>query len=703
MTDDDTTIELSRRTVLGGLGGIGVAATGAALGTSAYFTDDEAFEGNSLAAGSLDLKVDWQEWYNGTKIEAYPDPDNDGVQDAFASEPGQTTAKGVGYVCEDGADTPADLDPEHSLRTTVSGETFGSGPPLPLVHLTDLKPGDCGGLTLSFHLCDNPGFVWMNGTLTENAENDVTEPESAVDDSDGQGELADAIRTRLWYDADCDGERDDGEVPITPELSLAELLGVLGSDHGIPLDGALGDDGATIAQAPSLGPGTCPETPYDEVTTGTEEFPNGTTRQRMNPKCSDFGLVEAVRIGSDEPGGPLPAPGACATYETDYGDVRVCRDADGTITSWETDDSPDGSFDASGDGFCVSKVVVKGGNQGANIYHYDRDADPVERSSGDEGSFVTPTGQDYSHVSVCVDLVAEDGNGDDGRDCFENSTTHCVGLEWWLPVDRGNELQTDSVGFDVGFYAEQCRHNDDPPQTQRIELGKDAARNTGFEAVSDGGYFGSGYWKDDPTQTNQDGGTYEQLYLTFDQSFGPYYVSALAPFTIGDIQSIRYRTNTPSGVSQNYFLEIYTSPDGSNDDASWYGRLLQALPGDALNRTVSPDTWVTWRTESGTNQLTFYDHNHDYDTTDSTPGDAPNAYLGQDTGVTLADLQSTDAFDWSNYVSDADSTPKNYRDEEVRALRFATGSAWEDDHEGCLDAIEITLEDGRSAVVDLEP
>ena len=47
-----------------------------------------------------------------------------------------------------------------------------------------------------------------------------------------------------------------------------------------------------------------------------------------------------------------------------------------------------------------------------------------------------------------------------GRDCFQPSTTNYVCLRWSLPVDHANEIQTDSAAFDVGFYAEQCRHND---------------------------------------------------------------------------------------------------------------------------------------------------------------------------------------------------------------------------------------------------
>ncbi len=57
--------------------------------------------------------------------------------------------------------------------------------------------------------------------------------------------------------------------------------------------------------------------------------------------------------------------------------------------------------------------------------------------------------------------------GGTGRDCFSaatatqfNDRTHSVVFAWWLPVDHANEIQTDSVTFDLGLYTEQCRHND---------------------------------------------------------------------------------------------------------------------------------------------------------------------------------------------------------------------------------------------------
>lgn len=49
---------LSRRNVLAGLGTIGVASAGAGLGTTAFFSDEEAVDA-SLQAGRLDLILEY--------------------------------------------------------------------------------------------------------------------------------------------------------------------------------------------------------------------------------------------------------------------------------------------------------------------------------------------------------------------------------------------------------------------------------------------------------------------------------------------------------------------------------------------------------------------------------------------------------------------------------------------------------------------
>jgi len=53
----------------------------------------------------------------------------------------------------------------------------------------------------------------------------------------------------------------------------------------------------------------------------------------------------------------------------------------------------------------------------------------------------------------------------DAQDPYPPSSTHCFGLAWWVPEDVGNEIQSDSASFDLGFVTEQARNNDDPGQT----------------------------------------------------------------------------------------------------------------------------------------------------------------------------------------------------------------------------------------------
>ena len=67
-------------------------------------------------------------------------------------------------------------------------------------------------------------------------------------------------------------------------------------------------------------------------------------------------------------------------------------------------------------------------------------------------------------------LNAPDGGGAEGaRDCFEGRTNHYYTLVWWVPIDHGNEIQGDSVTFELGLYAEQCRHNDGELNSSEVD------------------------------------------------------------------------------------------------------------------------------------------------------------------------------------------------------------------------------------------
>jgi hypothetical protein len=74
--------------------------------------------------------------------------------------------------------------------------------------------------------------------------------------------------------------------------------------------------------------------------------------------------------------------------------------------------------------------------------------------------FTEITGDDTDGDGMVDANHALGPNVHENRECFSDATTNALGLAWWLPVDHANEIQTDSVSFNLGFYTEQCRHND---------------------------------------------------------------------------------------------------------------------------------------------------------------------------------------------------------------------------------------------------
>jgi predicted ribosomally synthesized peptide with SipW-like signal peptide len=229
-------LTLTRRRLLAGLGTVGVASAGAGLGTTAYFSDRETFEANELTAGEFDLMVDWQVTYTGPDgfeyVTASPDEfRNDGI-DSFA-----TTRFGTRITGGDGVRDP--LFSRAELADNLFGSDYGSltdsqrdqvesvfrsqfsnvpadlAEAGPVLDLEDVKPGDSGTVSVSLHLFDNPGYVWLNGGLVEARENGRTEPEASDGDEtgaadevattlDGDVELLDEIRATIWYDHDGD-------------------------------------------------------------------------------------------------------------------------------------------------------------------------------------------------------------------------------------------------------------------------------------------------------------------------------------------------------------------------------------------------------------------------------------------------------------------------------------------------------------------
>ncbi|GAB6860859.1 SipW-dependent-type signal peptide-containing protein [Haloplanus litoreus] len=222
--------ELSRRQLLGGIGTISVASAGAGLGTSAYFSDQETFENNRITAYEIDLMVDWEQTYNGDPVSAYPDTDGDGRQDAIEAR---------GDIAAD-AGLPVDSS---SVETTFR-EQFANLPDdwsAPLIDLHDVKPGDEGEVTLSTHLFDMAGYVWLGSPRWSAAENGLTEPErddldevdsASTPPADRESDLLDRIDATLWYD-DGDNRQETDETTIV-EGTLRTVLCRL--DGGLALD-----------------------------------------------------------------------------------------------------------------------------------------------------------------------------------------------------------------------------------------------------------------------------------------------------------------------------------------------------------------------------------------------------------------------------------------------------------------------------------
>jgi uncharacterized protein YegL len=432
-----------------------------------------------------------------TAIEAYPDVvGDDGVQDPFG-------ANGVGDICEDGADTPEALDSD--LRTEgARGE--------PLISLQDVKPGDFGELTFSAHLCDNPGYLWLTGRPIAAAENGNTEPEakdgdeSGPDDEsydvtngdsvqdilDSEIELLDEIQTTWWYD---DGDNvigTNGGGGQAAPLCVQIVLDASGS-----MDGAKNQN--TIQGAKELA---------DDVLSGNDDNRVGVTffsasgyddsaELQVEVDEADSQNLTAVQSAIDN----LPANGGRtavgAGLDLARTDLEDCppeaRQVMVVLSNGGENVEPEANVIDRADDYCDEGVEINTIAVGQNAdFQFMQDLacsmdmaysspDPanIEAVFEEVSGGIETTEQVFFRGSLRESLTAlSNGNGipldgdrdtpfdeinepadAEGRDCFQPSMTNYIGFAWYLPVDHANEIQGDSVSFDLGFYTEQCRHN----------------------------------------------------------------------------------------------------------------------------------------------------------------------------------------------------------------------------------------------------
>ncbi|WP_133412153.1 vWA domain-containing protein [Halalkaliarchaeum desulfuricum] len=599
MTNDNQSFGLSRRKVLAGLGMVGVASAGAGLGTTAYFSDEESFEGNTLTAGELDLLMDYRITYNGgpgrlEELQALYDDDPNYNPEVQVKEFPEGSGNYVLDQVPRRPDYPEPNDWVEAANVGVgeNGEISGfereelTDAGFPLFKLEDVKPGDYGEATISFHLFDNPAYMWMGGGLRENANNGVNDPEQATldelgyeettnddpedfaawaededalyynVDGDWGGQLADAIEARVWYDDNCNNIFDEGGDGEPVDISLViDVSGSMTYEIGNP-DNVIGQgEGSRIAEARKAAIALANNLREDVGGSGLDDRLGVVTFGGIDEE--EFGLTEAsdvaaivddledlesYEVGQDDPpdapfgisgtnigaglyggrhmldtqGTPDRRPviillgdGAPTwSYESEQvdGSTESGFPSYGEWQGWVRDDKLDAMADVGGNGAADDTISVADeikdetdyliitigfgleevGQTGLARTTLVEIASPGDGDDGNKLFFESPADVDlvaiFAQIAQVVFgekviaegslrevlAVLEEGYALDsnqfteGQDCFPPLLTRCVGFEWWLPTDVGNEVQTDSVMFDIDFYAEQCRHNDDP-------------------------------------------------------------------------------------------------------------------------------------------------------------------------------------------------------------------------------------------------
>lgn len=154
---------------------VGVVAIIAVFATQAYFSDEEKSVGNVFEAGAIDLKVDYDGYYN--KLPGVGEPD---IQWAM---------------------------------TDLTTQKF--------FELRDVKPGDFGEGTVSLHVYNNDAWGCVSIIPTVNDDVDSTEPElEAVGETENtdsifDGELAQNMSFMIWADV-CNRQEATGAPAATP-------------------------------------------------------------------------------------------------------------------------------------------------------------------------------------------------------------------------------------------------------------------------------------------------------------------------------------------------------------------------------------------------------------------------------------------------------------------------------------------------------
>lgn len=475
MTDDDNSIRLSRRKVLGGLGGVGLASAGAGLGTTAYFSDEESFIDNSLTAGELDLKLDYKSTYAGgpgrlDEIDAlYPD---------FTVEEVEPGVYLTGKVPDTGEFSWPEEVQDRDLCNTELNLVDGEG--IPVFTLEDVKPGDSGEVTISLHICDNPSWMWMGGELTENAQNGINDPEGDALSAEfetipEEGQLADAIDVTMWYDENCNNIYEPGGEGETPcvQLVLDGSGSMSGNRNTQTIDGAKSLADRILTEGPAgsqVGVTFFSGSGYDMGAQTVQPLTDNLTDVQnaidtLPADGSNTAIGEGIETGQAELANCGAGEDPVMVVLTD-GDNNAGQDpADAATTAKNAGTE----IFALGVGGAVTSTLNDIASDPDSEHVFSAvDNDAIDQAfSQIAGTIIGETiifeGSLKEAMNNLEDGITLDGNrSNEVREPFAGGVTQCLGFEWEVPADVGNGIQTDSVMFDIDLYAEQSRHNDNP-------------------------------------------------------------------------------------------------------------------------------------------------------------------------------------------------------------------------------------------------
>ncbi|AOW80092.1 hypothetical protein HTSR_0907 [Halodesulfurarchaeum formicicum] len=491
--DDNNTFEISRRKTLAALGTIGAASAGAGLGTSAWFSDTETFEGNTITAGSLDLKVDWQQTYNGPHpqtgevgwhpVNAYPDTDGDGWMSQngfrFAGTEPKFDARSIVDPCGKCGDDEIIIQQggeTYCVSVIEGGETAKSfyeyDPDNWVSDNTDIQDEDTSHLF--FYRGQNDALSLF--LIHDHKESDDGgEAELEIQIVGGQDDASNSDLS-WWEQDDSDGDRDeysiDGETFSTYWIwnggkTDGGILGPLDEEFYLTVTPEMWNgidtwsvfDGDTETEI-ELNPGV----PIQIATSGGlesgEELPEGVFESDLYPDQEH--LIEFADLKPGDKGEVTFSLHLCDNPGYIWMNGQLVSASENGVTEPE----------AAAEG--EEQDVVELLDKVEVTLWYDSDCD---NELGDEEEIIA----DGIPLRAALDALSQNGglgiplDGDrstafdeledaadsENRDPFENSTTQCIGFEWELPGDEvGNEIQTDSAVFDLGFYTEQARHND---------------------------------------------------------------------------------------------------------------------------------------------------------------------------------------------------------------------------------------------------